>query len=89
MTYRLIDRLMTSTGDHDFLKREIENAASDNGEISSKLDIVLPSSLTVKEVHAIAVRVRAMIEAALPGMRDIDVDLELDETDQRPKEGSS
>jgi hypothetical protein len=25
----------------------------------------------------------------LPGMRDIDVDLELDETDQRPKEGSS
>jgi len=29
-----------------------------------------------------------MIEAALPGMRDIDVDLELDETDQRPKEGS-
>jgi hypothetical protein len=43
----------------------------------------------VKEVHAIAVRVRAMIEATLPGMRDIDVDLELDETDQRPKEGSS
>ena len=85
MTYRL----MTSTGDHDFLKREIEKAASDNGEISSKLDIVLPSSLTVKEVHAIALRVRAMIEAALPGMRDIDVDLELDETDQRPKEGSS
>jgi len=81
MTYRLIDRLMTSTGDHDFLKREIEKATSDNGEISSKLDIVLPSS--------IAVRVRAMIEAALPGMRDIDVDLELDETDQRPKEGSS
>ena len=82
MLDRLIDQLMTSTGDHDFLKREIENAASDNGEISSKLDIVLPSSLTVKEV-------RAMIEAALPGMRDIDVDLELDETDQRPKEGSS
>jgi len=92
---------VAAVGDHDFLKREIEQAASgvkevlsvsevqiyykDNGEITSKLDIVLPSSLTVKEAHAIAVRVRAMIETALPGMRDIDVDLELDETDQRSK----
>jgi len=50
---------------------------------------VRAAAIAVKEVHAIAVRVRAMIEATLPGMRDIDVDLELDETDQRPKEGSS
>ena len=77
----------------------------DNGEIASKVDIVLAHSLTIKQAHSIAgkkcspsstrfvfhysddvvslyaVKTRRAIEKSLPGMGDIDVDLELDETD--------
>mmetsp|Transcript_60292 Transcript_60292/g.118599 ORF Transcript_60292/g.118599 Transcript_60292/m.118599 type:complete len:544 (+) Transcript_60292:56-1687(+) len=87
--------------DHVFIVDEVKRAAmevdevmsvsevqvyyKDSGGIACKVDIVLPPSLTIKQAHSIAVKTRAAIEAVLPGMVDIDVDLELDETDIKPK----
>lgn len=81
--------------DHDFIKGEIKRAVlpikeihsvsevqvyyRDNGLISTKVDIILPSNLTIQEAHAIAVRARRAIEVVLPGIGDVDVDLELEE----------
>lgn len=57
-------------GDHDYIVEEIKKAAisvdevisvsevqvyyKDNGEIASKLDIVLSHQLTIKQAHSIA-----------------------------------
>lgn len=38
-------------------------------------------SLTIKEAHATAVRCRRLIESSLPGIAEVDVDLELDESE--------
>ncbi|KAJ1432794.1 hypothetical protein B484DRAFT_447574 [Ochromonadaceae sp. CCMP2298] len=83
--------------DHDYIVSEIKTAAlgveevlsvsevqvyyKDGGEIATKVDIVLPQSLTIKQAHAIAVKTRRKIQMVLPGISDVDVDLELDEDD--------
>ena len=62
--------LLSCTGDHDYIVDAIKSAAihvgevlsvsevqvyyKDNGEIASKVDIVLHHSLTIKQAHSIA-----------------------------------
>jgi cation diffusion facilitator family transporter len=82
--------------DHGFIEQEIHKAVKkikeiqsvsevqvyykDDGLISTKVDILLPSNLTIHQAHVIAVQARKSIEEALPGIGSVDVDLELDET---------
>lgn len=81
--------------DHDDIVKEIKKAVrpiteihsvsevqvyyKDNGSIAAKVDIVLPASLTIQQAHAIASKARRHIEQRLPGIGEIDVDLELEE----------
>jgi divalent metal cation (Fe/Co/Zn/Cd) transporter len=82
--------------DHGFIEQEIHKAVKkikeiqsvsevqvyykDDGLISTKVDNLLPSNLTIHQAHVIAVQARKSIEEALPGIGSVDVDLELDET---------
>jgi divalent metal cation (Fe/Co/Zn/Cd) transporter len=43
------------------------------------VDILLPANLTIQEAHGIAATTRKAIEQTLPGIADIDVDLELED----------
>ena len=105
-------------GDHDFIVDRVRQSIAtvvevlsvsevqvyykDNGHIAVKVDIVLPSNLTISQAHTIAgfiffvscfvffltfdllsiftVQARKEIEKTLPGIADVDIDLELDET---------
>ncbi len=58
---------------------EVQVYYKDNGTIAAKVDIVLGATLTIQQAHAIATKARRQIEKRLPGIGDIDVDLELDE----------
>ncbi len=51
----------------------------DDGRVVVKVDVGMDPSLTIKEAHATAVRLRKLIESSLPGIAEVDVDLELDE----------
>jgi cation diffusion facilitator family transporter len=51
----------------------------DDGTVDVKVDVRMSPHLTIKEAHALALKARLKIEAALPGVGDVDVDLELDE----------
>jgi hypothetical protein len=82
--------------DHDFIVAEVKRAVlpineiiavsevqvyyKDDGKISTKVDILLPANLTIQQAHGIALKARKAIEETLPGIADIDVDLELEET---------
>lgn len=88
-------------GDHDFIVAEIKRAVlpikeirsvsevqvyyKDDGLIATKVDILLSASLTIQQAHGIAVTARKAIEKALPGIADIDVDLELEEESMTSK----
>eukprot|EP00981_Chlorochromonas_danica_P013619 scaffold6586_cov169-Ochromonas_danica.AAC.4 len=81
--------------DHDDIVKEIKKAVRpiseihsvsevqvyyrDNGTIAAKVDIVLAANLTIQQAHEIATKARRHIEKRLPGIGDIDVDLELEE----------
>jgi divalent metal cation (Fe/Co/Zn/Cd) transporter len=51
----------------------------DDGRVVLKVDVAMEPSLTIKEAHGTAVKFRELIESSLPGIADVDVDLELDE----------
>jgi divalent metal cation (Fe/Co/Zn/Cd) transporter len=51
----------------------------DDGLIAAKVDILLPASFTIEKAHGIAAVARKAIEQTLPGIADVDVDLELEE----------
>ena len=114
---KLLIPLYIHAGDHDFIVDRVRQSIStvaevlsvsevqvyykDNGHIAVKVDIVLPSNLTISQAHTIAgifpfvlvslqyknvsplaftVQARKEIEKTLPGIADVDIDLELDET---------
>jgi divalent metal cation (Fe/Co/Zn/Cd) transporter len=58
---------------------EVQVYYKDDGLIATKVDILLPANLTIQEAHGIAATTRKAIEQTLPGIADIDVDLELED----------
>ena len=58
---------------------EVQVYYRDNGLIACKVDILLPATFTIEKANNIAVMARKVIEQTLPGIADIDVDLELEE----------
>jgi divalent metal cation (Fe/Co/Zn/Cd) transporter len=59
---------------------EVQVYYKDDGLIAAKVDILLEAKLTIQQAHSIAVTARKAIEKTLPGIGDIDVDLELEES---------
>jgi len=51
----------------------------DDGFLAIKVDVRMSPHLTIKAAHALALLSRKQIEMALPGVGEVDVDLELDE----------
>jgi divalent metal cation (Fe/Co/Zn/Cd) transporter len=51
----------------------------DDGRLTLKVDVVMHDALSIRQAHAEAVKARAIIMSSLPGVADVDVDLELDE----------
>jgi divalent metal cation (Fe/Co/Zn/Cd) transporter len=58
---------------------EVQVYYRDDGTVNVKVDVRMSPHLTIKEAHALALKARLQIEAALPGVGVVDVDLELDE----------
>ena len=44
-----------------------------------KVDVFMSPELTIKGAHSLAQDARLQIESALPGVGEVDIDLELDE----------
>lgn len=50
-----------------------------DGNVALKVDVVMQDTLSIREAHGVAVKAREVIMNSLPGIVDVDVDLELDE----------
>lgn len=58
---------------------EVQVYYRDDGSVNVKVDVRMSPELTIKEAHNLANKARLQIEKALPGVGEVDVDLELDE----------
>ena len=58
---------------------EVQVYYLDDGTVSVKADVRMSPDLTIKAAHALAQDARLQIESALPGVGEVDIDLELDE----------
>ena len=51
----------------------------DDGHLVLKVDVSMKPELTIKQAHISALNLRVLIENTLPGVANVDVDLELDD----------
>jgi len=58
---------------------EVQVYYRDDGSLMVKADVRMCADLTIRAAHALALQARLQIEKALPGVGEVDVDLELDE----------
>ena len=81
--------------DHDYVREQIDKCVEDIPEITTvtevqvyykddghlmlKVDVSMNPELTIKQAHATSVKLRRVVEDALPGVSNVDIDLELDE----------
>lgn len=60
---------------------EVQIYYRDDGSVAVKVDVFMSPELTIKGAHSLAQDARLQIESALPGVGEVDIDLELDEAD--------
>lgn len=58
---------------------EVQIYYRDDGSVAVKVDVFMSPELTIKGAHSLAQDARLQIESALPGVGEVDIDLELDE----------
>lgn len=58
---------------------EVQIYYRDDGSVAVKVDVFMSPELTIKGAHSLAQDAKLQIESALPGVGEVDIDLELDE----------
>jgi cation diffusion facilitator family transporter len=61
---------------------EVQIYYRDDGSVAVKVDVFMSPDLTIKAAHSLAQDAKLQIESALPGVGEVDIDLELDEDNE-------
>jgi divalent metal cation (Fe/Co/Zn/Cd) transporter len=85
-------------GHHDFITEEVAKAVvsvqdiisvsdvqvyyKNDGRVGIKVDVYMNPELSIKLAHRRALQARKAVEVVLPNVEYVDVDLELDESDE-------